>query len=259
MPRFLTDSRQRPSTPQPLLVIGAGLPRTATSSLQAALESLGYNPCLHMAQIIPHTERQELLISASRETNAAKRQKQVHELVAGYAAVCDMPAVFFLADLLDMYPEAKVVLSVRPDTETWARSCAESLGFFFTKRFYWVGFLWKTDRLWYALNMRILEFSRERFGNGDIFSAVYAEKYNDDVRRVVEEKGGSVLEFRAEDGWGPLCEFLGREVPDGPFPRVNEKRTFAIIKAIMVVKGLVSWAVLGVLFWFALKYIKLFV
>ena len=31
-----------------LQVIGAGLPRTGTSSLQAALELLGFSPCYHM-------------------------------------------------------------------------------------------------------------------------------------------------------------------------------------------------------------------
>jgi hypothetical protein len=254
MPRFLTDTRQPPTTPKPLLVIGAGLPRTATSSLQAALEKLGYNPCLHMAQIIPHAERQQLLINASREKDTAKRQKQIHELVDGYAAVCDMPAIFFLSDLMDMYPDAKVVLGVRPDAEIWARSCADSLGFFFTRRFYWIGFLWRTDRLWYRLNMRILEWCRERFGEGNIFSASFAGRYNEGVREIVKEKGGVVLEFRAEDGWGPLCGFLGREAPDEPFPRVNEKRTFAVIKAVLVAKGLISWVVLGGLVWIGYSY-----
>ncbi|KAJ5831150.1 uncharacterized protein N7525_009403 [Penicillium rubens] len=98
MVRFLTDNRIAPTpasnTPhkQELLVIGAGLPRTATSSLQAALEELNITPCLHMAQIIPHTSRQELLIAATHSTDTATRQKQVNALVSGYAAVCDMPA-----------------------------------------------------------------------------------------------------------------------------------------------------------------------
>ncbi|KAJ5864232.1 uncharacterized protein N7529_006148 [Penicillium soppii] len=254
MPRFLTDPRLAPTTPQPLLVIGAGLPRTATSSLQAALEQLGYNPCLHMAQIIPHADRQQLLINASREKNTAKRQKQLHELVDGYAAVCDMPAIFFLSDLLDMYPDAKVVLSVRPDAEIWARSCVDSLGFFFTGRFYWVGLLWKTDRLWYRLNMRILEWSQERFGEGNIFDPAFAERYNEAVRGVVEGRGGVVLEFKAEDGWGPLCGFLGREVPEAQFPRVNERRTFAVIRAVLVAKGLIGWVLLGAFVWFGCSY-----
>lgn len=260
MVRFLTDTREAPSSKQPLLVIGAGLPRTATSSLQAAFEHLGYDPCLHMAQIIPHADRQQLLIDASKEKDKAKRQKQVHQLVDGYKAVVDMPAVFFLADLLDMYPDAKVILSSRPDPEIWARSCSDSLRFFFTDTFYWIGLLWRTDRLWYRLNMHIVEHIRERFGAGDQFTAAFGVDYNEDVRKIVAAKRGRLLEFRAEDGWAPLCEFLGTEVPDQPFPRVNEKKTFAMIKGIVIAKGLVSWVALGGVMWCGWTYIpRLFV
>lgn len=30
-----------------------------------------------------------------------------------------------------------------------------------------------------------------------------------------------LLEWSVEDGWEPLCEFLGKPVPDEPFPHVN--------------------------------------
>jgi hypothetical protein len=44
--------------------------------------------------------------------------------------------------------------------------------------------------------------------------------YFDDLRvKVPVEKR---LEFCLEDGWEPLCEFLGVDVPDVPFPRENE-------------------------------------
>jgi hypothetical protein len=32
----------------------------------------------------------------------------------------------------------------------------------------------------------------------------------------------NLLEFRAVDGWAPLCKFLGKEIPDEPYPRINE-------------------------------------
>jgi hypothetical protein len=30
-----------------------------------------------------------------------------------------------------------------------------------------------------------------------------------------------LLEWSAEAGWEPLCQFLGKELPDQPFPNVN--------------------------------------
>lgn len=36
-----------------------------------------------------------------------------------------------------------------------------------------------------------------------------------------------LLEWKVEDGWEPLCKFLGKEVPHGqPFPRRNDSSEF---------------------------------
>lgn len=32
---------------------------------------------------------------------------------------------------------------------------------------------------------------------------------------------GRLLEWSADEGWEPLCKFLGKEVPKQPFPRAN--------------------------------------
>ncbi|KAI0593601.1 hypothetical protein F4775DRAFT_494038 [Biscogniauxia sp. FL1348] len=34
-----------------------------------------------------------------------------------------------------------------------------------------------------------------------------------------------LLEWTVEDGWEPLCEFLGKEVPEEPFPHANATGT----------------------------------
>ena len=40
------------------------------------------------------------------------------------------------------------------------------------------------------------------------------------VRSVVPPS--NLLEFRSQDGWEPLCKFLDKAVPEGPYPRSNE-------------------------------------
>jgi hypothetical protein len=35
-----------------------------------------------------------------------------------------------------------------------------------------------------------------------------------------------LLTYRVKDGWEPLCAFLGCPVPDGPFPRTNDRSEF---------------------------------
>ena len=36
------------------------------------------------------------------------------------------------------------------------------------------------------------------------------------------------------EGWGPLCKFLGKEVPDEPFPFVNETEDLNKARKVMV-------------------------
>jgi hypothetical protein len=46
------------------------------------------------------------------------------------------------------------------------------------------------------------------------------------VRAVVPKD--NLLEFRSEDGWEPLCKFLGKPVPEGSYPHVNDAK--ALVK-----------------------------
>lgn len=54
--------------------------------------------------------------------------------------------------------------------------------------------------------------------------AVHQKSMNK-VRELVPKEG--LLEWKAQDGWGPLCEFLGEKQPEEAFPRVNEGAEFA--------------------------------
>jgi hypothetical protein len=44
-------------------------------------------------------------------------------------------------------------------------------------------------------------------------------EHNVHVRDIA---GGRLLEWSVTEGWGPLCQFLGKDAPDSPFPKVNE-------------------------------------
>lgn len=145
MVRFINDDRALPTSTQvPLQVIAAGPPRSATSSMQAAMEQLGYAPCLHMAHIVPHASRIQVMIDALEEKDPAKRHKLIHKLVNGYASLTDMPVCFFVPDLMDMYPGVKIILNRRESAEVWVKSAWESLGFLFTWKFWLTGRLIRT-------------------------------------------------------------------------------------------------------------------
>lgn len=53
--------------------------------------------------------------------------------------------------------------------------------------------------------------------------AVYLDHYRT-IREVTPPE--RLLNFRLDQGWGPLCEFLGKPVPDVPFPHSNDTQAY---------------------------------
>jgi len=94
-----------------LKVIGAGLARTGTMSLKIALEELGFGPCYHMTEVLKHPKHIRLWDAAARGVNW-------REIFEGYQATTDWPACIFYQELMNVYPDAKVLLTVR-DPEKW--------------------------------------------------------------------------------------------------------------------------------------------
>jgi hypothetical protein len=47
-----------------------------------------------------------------------------------------------------------------------------------------------------------------------------------------------LLVFRLDEGWSPLCKFLGVDIPDTPFPRVNEGAALAEKIGLIARKGM---------------------
>jgi hypothetical protein len=61
-------------------------------------------------------------------------------------------------------------------------------------------------------------------------------RHNEEVRRRVPK--GQLLIYEVKEGWGPLCEFLGVEAPDRPFPRLNDaaemRRMILVVRILSV-------------------------
>ncbi|KUI53835.1 hypothetical protein VP1G_01151 [Cytospora mali] len=259
--RYLVDTRtvQTGEGAQPLQVICGGLPRCATSSLQAALEGplLDFNPCMHMAHVAPHTDRLQLVIDCMREADTARRQKMLHRLFDGYAATTDFPGIMFLEDLMDMYPSAAIVLNTRSDARAWVRSIEDGLGFFNSYAYRISCFLWKTDRLHAVIQNEARKIYKRQYGERMKFPSV--EAYYEHIEVVKEQarkRGRPLLEWRPQDGYCPLCELLGRPPPpEGTeFPRLNDQSVINFLKTVLVVRGLVSWAALGGALWVGWTY-----
>jgi len=249
--RFLSDDRNTRdlSYKGGLKVIAAGLSRCATSSLQYALENdLGFAPCMHMAYVAPHTEMLKLCYNALLETDKTKRQKILHKIFDGYQATADFPGMAFVDDLMEMYPDAKVILNQRDSAQKWHKSITGTLKFFSSKRYLLACYLWSTDYWHWKVHQAAKVYWKRRFSTGDgpdgLFVIETYDRHNNWVREAAKERGKTILEWQPEHGWEPICKFLDKPVPQKPFPRLNDENTIRTLVTILVTRGLLSWAAL---------------
>ena len=138
----------------------------------------------------------------------------------------------FYKEILEIYPEAKVLLNVR-DPVKWYQSVRDSiLDLSITQKSFpcnvfhhLMGTREQTQLIW-DLSDPVPTSSSAGLG---LFSAVSAGQdtavqfYKDHVEEVKRHvPADQLLVFEVKDGWEPLCKFLDVPVPDCPFPRVND-------------------------------------
>jgi hypothetical protein len=197
----------------PLKVIGAGYPRTGTLSLKFALETLGFGPCHHMAELIMHPEQVPLWL---RMTDGESLDWD--EIYAGYSSTTDAPGCFFWRELAERYPDAKVILSIRSAESWWTSANATVMAAPPPP----------------PVAPLIARLTSKRSGKGEVIpnpldpdreAAIAAfDRHNEEVRRTIAPE--RLLVFEARQGWDPLCAFLGVAAPDRPYPRVNTSEEF---------------------------------
>jgi len=143
------------------------------------------------------------------------------QLTDGCIASSDQPGCYFIEELLQLYPEAKVIVTTREKASWWASYTA----------------LWQSIHdlypwSWLAPQLnRFCKFSFEFWrrvpqavgvpqceawpmSNQEGLYEAHAEY----VRRVVPEK--QLFYFDVKSGWEPLCEILDVSVPEEEFPHI---------------------------------------
>lgn len=220
-------------------LIGAGLPRTGTLSQRMALEMLGLKPCHHMVNVLSDLDQ------AAGWRRVLDGEMHAAEMLDGFDAAVDWPTSFFYEDMMEAYPDAKVLLSVR-DPEAWARSMRNTIwGLFYDHCLmrYVSSARSCIDSDWRAyIEMMQEMWQRSGLLNGDDTTAEWMSaamvRYHDQVRATVPPE--RLLVWTASDGWEPLCEFLELPVPGVPFPRLNDGAEFAdriVDASLQVIQG----------------------
>lgn len=208
-------------------LIGAGLPRTATTTQWLALKALGL-PTYHMKDMMADMPKGVALWRRAFDGEAVW-----DEVFDGFEATVDWPAAFHWRELAEHYPDAKVLLSVR-DGDAWAKSMADTINqIYFGDSFmravclarYRVDPVWAS---WMDLNIDTLwKGPRGAMANtfGERMALVEGmERWNEEVKATIPAE--RLLVWKPQDGWEPLCDFLELPVPDEPLPHAFDTDTF---------------------------------
>ena len=184
-----------------LKVIGTGFGRTGTLSAYTALNQLGF-PCYHMFEVIENKDNKSHLDFWVKVANTPAGTKHDWDAVfAKYTAAVDNPACCVWRELMLAYPDAKVLLTLHPrGPEAWYEST--------------IGTIYFTENRWQAkLLSYFAPFVRKM--------SDMSHKHIEDVKAEVPPE--KLLIFKADQGWKPLCDFLGVPIPAQPFPNVNDR------------------------------------
>jgi len=125
-------------------------------------------------------------------------------------AVADFPATLFGTELLELYPDAQVIIPSR-DEDSWYASMISTL---------WAQYVRAaTDKSHHMWSLR--QAFHKYCWNDDFptHGRGYFREYYRQIENLVATRRCRPLVYKLGDGWGPLCEFLGKEVPAVPYPR----------------------------------------
>lgn len=211
-------------------------------ALRAALRQLGIHDCHHMQSVMGNLTTEApawtRAIEAKYEGKGTFTKADWDALLGTYQACCDVPSALFACELAEMYPDAKVVILDR-DVEKWYVSVLNSI----------YKMMQPPSRLAMVHGSFVYAFDPLmrnwiNFFNKMVHSALgydhgkqkdRAIQWYKDIYKEYREKipAHCRLEYKIQDGWGPLCKHLGMDVPtvtdpmtgkeiEAPFPRTND-------------------------------------
>lgn len=183
--------------PIPTRIFGIGMHKTATTSLNTALLTLGYESLHWPSGAWARDVWNEMESLGSSPT-----------LERTYAA-SDLPISLLYAELDRAYPGSKFILTIREEVD-WLRSVRDH---FSTRNPY----RWEWDVYPFSNKIHQVLYGRKDF-DVDVFLKRYRQ-HNEDVIRYFQFRPDDLLVLREPMGWASLCNFLGNPIPNKSYPR----------------------------------------
>jgi|TARA_S200002703_G_scaffold159186_1_gene171790 hypothetical protein len=186
-------------------VFGLGMFKTGTTTLEQCLRLLDMK---HVdldtdyvyfngdAQGYLRRNVEDIVVDYDYDNFTTEELAIMQRVTENYEGFSDHPWMWTFKECYKMYPDAKFVLTVRKDSETLANS----------------------DRNFFLMHGA----TEEDLPDASEFIHRY-ETHNAAVREFFKDKDNYIeLCWETGDGWKELCDFLGVEVPNIPFPHANK-------------------------------------
>ena len=191
-----------------------------------ALGQLGF-PCYHMFELAKKANRSHLDFWHKVANTPAGTQHDWETVFANYTAAVDNPACCVWQELLEANPDAKIILSLHPrGPDAWYDSTIETI--YFTESM-WQFKVLKIATPWgRKLGDMLSKLVWQRSHQGTMADRAEAiAYYQQHIERVTSTvPSDRLLVFSADQGWEPLCRFLGVSLPAGAFPEANDRAFF---------------------------------
>ena len=199
-----------------LEVIGAGFGRTGTHSLGLALEKLGFGPCYNLPEVTKNPNHIEIWNNAIDGTPVDWKY-----LFSSYKSAVEWPSVTFIHELVQYFPEAKIILTLR-EPESWYESAKKTIFEGLELSAHNPDPI-KRERSGMMRRLILERTFAGKYRDKEYAMAIY-QKHIQQVIEIVPQE--SLLQFDIKDGWHPLCGFLKKPIPQEPFPWLNERTKF---------------------------------
>jgi len=249
------QTASQPRADRSLQVIGAGLSRTGTTSFGAALSYLLDGPCYHGGTQMLNSPESHIKrwINVCRHTPIHTEEdrkyvmENVKDLLDGYVACTDLPSNAFVEELLQIYPNAKVICTVR-DPDKWWNSLAPVVEKGNLTVLSWILAPLPTLRMFRTYH-DVLDEGRVgeiyyRPGEPKRPTREMWERHIEHLKKIVPKD--RLFFYDVRDGWEPLCAILGVPVPkEVPFPKLNDAKAMDTFMKASVKRGLMAWAGIG--------------
>jgi len=209
-------------------IICVGVMRTGLKTLHRALRNLGYS----------NIYDQEDIVSCYDQWNDVLRNKASSEAMSsmfkGREVIMGMPTFCFWEQIVEMYPNAKVILTIRDEDDWWGsvqrakklmdnelpgsplrygsimRAIEKKMVPSYHKFCEVLRFAWNTTLGAQGLSGEELN---------EVAARSSYRKHNSYVKTKLSDTKGQLLVYDVRQGWEPLCEFLGKDTPEIDFPK----------------------------------------